>query len=495
MKRILAAFLICIFIITPSNIWAAPPEFSGGVNNEYEYEEVVFITGTPMRLKGEIDVSEKEKENLITVSYKITLEDKDLGAKLDRKIDFETNLDKRDDKGQTIATTTISKYSESLKIGSDKYELEDFQFSKSDVIDNRPASDFYSGNIKGRKYYKINKDQGEVIIDITGADVGYKNFWGNSETQLIDYVITSKKKTSDDEGKESYDTWEGTIKTSVSDSIIKTLKYSDNEANLSSFNGGHMRVTNEEMVASYEYNLPKMNDGSVVKDKRNSGTIKLSKAMVPKIERLIVPKFKDLGGHWAQDNIEKLYSLDVFDATGSFFAPDAPMSRVEFTKGVIRACDIRTSLDDVKPKKPSKKTPPEVSIFNDVDVKDENYKYIKGGVEKGIVNGANNAFSPKDPLTRAQAITILIRALGFENKAPAPDYYTSFSDDRDIPYWAKDSIYMAREIGLVYGDNGNRVNPNKQMSRAEASAMLIRFLEFLQKDLQRDYRENIIYFR
>jgi len=32
------------------------------------------------------------------------------------------------------------------------------------------------------------------------------------------------------------------------------------------------------------------------------------------------------------------------------------------------------------------------------------------------------------------------------------------------------------------------------MTRAEASAMLVRFLEFLERDLQRDYRENIILF-
>lgn len=485
--------VIVSFIISPNIIWATPPGFSGGVNNEYEYEEVVFITGEPIRLKGEIKVSEREKDNKKSISYTFKLENKDLEAKLDRKINLDINLDKRDDKGQTIAQTSISKYSETLKIGKDKYELEDFQFSKSDVIDNRPAADFYNGNIKGRKYYKVNKDQGEVVVDITGADVGYKNFWGNSETQILDYIITSTRKESDDSDESN--SWEGTVKVSVSDSTTKTLKYSDNEVNFSSFNGGHMRITNQEMVSSYEYNLPKIKDGKVQKDKREKGTIKLSKKMVPKIERLIIPKFRDLGGHWAQEYIEKLYSLDVFDENGDFFSPDIPMSRIEFTKAVIRACDIRTSIDDVKPKRRKRNEPEEKPVFKDLDTKDKDYKYVKSGYEKGIINGQNDLFKPNDSLTRAQAITILIRALGFENKAPNPGYYTNFSDDRDIPYWAKDSIYMAREIGLVYGDKANRINPNKVMSRAEASAMLVRFLEFLQRDLQRDYRENIMYFR
>ncbi|MCL6546071.1 MAG: S-layer homology domain-containing protein, partial [Bryobacteraceae bacterium] len=90
-------------------------------------------------------------------------------------------------------------------------------------------------------------------------------------------------------------------------------------------------------------------------------------------------------------------------------------------------------------------------------------------------------------------VTILIRALGFATKAPNPGYYTDFSDDDDIPSWAKDSIYVAREINLIQGDNYNRINPDEKLTRAEASAMLVRFLEFLQKDLQKDYRDSLIF--
>ena len=67
-------------------------------------------------------------------------------------------------------------------------------------------------------------------------------------------------------------------------------------------------------------------------------------------------------------------------------------------------------------------------------------------------------------------------------------------DDKSIPDFAKDSIYVAREIGLTYGDSLNRVNPGQNVTRAEASAMLVRFLNFLEKDLQKDYRENIMLF-
>ncbi|MGB4509482.1 MAG: S-layer homology domain-containing protein, partial [Syntrophomonadaceae bacterium] len=105
-----------------------------------------------------------------------------------------------------------------------------------------------------------------------------------------------------------------------------------------------------------------------------------------------------------------------------------------------------------------------------------------------------NRFGPDEFLTRAQAITIMVRALGFENMAPTPGYHTSFADDHAIPNWAIDSIYVAREIGLVSGDAYNRINPNQELTRGEASSMLVRFLNFLEQDLQKDYREDLVLF-
>lgn len=494
MKKIITILMI-IVLLTPTTIWANPPAFSGGVNNEYQYEEIVFLTGEPIKFVGTIDKSESEKDNEKTISYKLKLtpEDKSIDAKLDRKITLVTEYTKRDDKGQTVGQTTIDKYSETLKLGKDKYELEDYQLSKSEIIDNRPASDFYSGNLKGRKYYQINKDEGELIIEISGSDVGYKNFWGTTDTQILQYDIVSKKQVEEDDDFEK-SSWHGTVEVQTSDSQTKALRYSNNEANLSSFNGGHIRVTDSEMVSRYEYNLPYKDDDELNDRRRTRGRIELKQKMVPKLERLILPKFKDVEGHWAGNAIKKLYSLDVFDEQSQFFTPNIPITRIEFTRAVVKGCNIRTSLE-VPKKRRGKKEPEEVSPFKDISAKDENYKYIKDALDKKIISGIlDDVFEPEKPVTRAEAITILIRALGFESKAPTPGFYISFSDDNEIPNWARDSIYVAKEIGLIQGNTQNTVKPNKILTRAEASSMLVNFLEFLEKDLQKDYRENIINF-
>lgn len=501
MKKIIAFILGIICLINSGFALAAPAGYSGGVYNEYQYEEIVFVTGKPVKFSGDLKITEREKEEkqekTLTLKFDLTAKDEPGKTKLKRSMTFITEYDEKSGKGQAVGNTYISKYSEKIEFGKEKYELEDFQFSRSDVIDKRPASDFYSGNFKGRKYYKINKNEGEVIIEITGGNVGYENFWGSTETQIIEYEITSERDIEDEdedgEKEKKRVKWQGSVRTQISDSTIKSLVYSDNEASLSSFQGGYTRTTNREMVSKYEYDLPKMEENIPNRSKRNRDTIRLSAKMVPLLERLTVPKFRDTAGHWARNHIEKLYSLDVFDTSQTFFTPEIPMTRGEFTKGVIRACDIRTTTEGKRKNDRRRKKDLEISPFRDVEAEDPDYEYIKGGLDKGIIAGvAKDLFKPKTPLTRAQAITILIRALGFTNKAPTPGYYTEFADDHKIPGWAKDSIYVAREIHLIEGDEYNRVNPDKIMTRAEASAMLVRFLEFLQKDLQIDYRENII---
>lgn len=248
------------------------------------------------------------------------------------------------------------------------------------------------------------------------------------------------------------------------------------------------------MFSHYDFDMPRMVDGQP-RSSRYRSSIELEKEMSPRIERLIVPKFRDVPGHWAQDEIEKLYSLNVFEGNSSFFAPDSPMTRVDFTRAIVKGANMRVSLEEPKRTSGSRSKAAEVSPFKDVPVNSPDYSYIKDGVARGIISGISDSeFGPQLFLTRAQAITIMIRALGFESKAPTPGFSTSFADDYLIPEWAKDSIYVAREIGLVTGDNYNRINPDQVLTRAEASSMLVRFLNFLEQDLQKDYREDLVLF-
>jgi len=182
-------------IIYPVQALAAPLDFGGGVSDEYEYEEIVFLSGTPIKFVGTFTVTERNRGNVTDLGYKFVLspEDKTIKGKLDRKMNYEIVNENFSEKGQTVAEATVNSYRETITIGEDKYTLSDYQFSKSDIIDNRPASDYYSATIISRKLYEINKDEGRVSVETSGGSVGYKNFWGSTETQILDYMMDTER--------------------------------------------------------------------------------------------------------------------------------------------------------------------------------------------------------------------------------------------------------------------------------------------------------------
>ena len=501
MKRLIILLLLFVFLWgNNSAAYAVPTDFNGGVNNEFAYEEWVFVSGQAIKFVGSFTITEKERNNQKTISYKfqLTPDDKSISAKLDRNTTFSIDYSPRTDKGQTISHTKLDSYKETINIDGVRYELDDYQFNKSDAIDNQPASDFSLGTFEGRKYYTINRNQGHLIVTVSGGEAGYDNFWGSTHTQIINYFYDSARTilAGGDNNETENANWTGTVRVNVTDSVVKSLRYDDNTPVLSSFAGAHMRVTNQETSSILIYDMPRIDaDGYPHPSRRDQYTVTLAKQMVPIIDKLIIPKFRDLGGHWAEDHVNKLYSLDVFAENSAFFVPDIPITRLEFIRAVVKACDIRPSAPATRSRVSARRAPPEVSPFNDFEAGNPDYVYVKSALEKGIASGVSDStFSPGSNLTRVQAVTILIRALGYDSVAPTPGYFTTFFDNDQIPGWGIDGVYMAQRIGLISGDFNNRFNPNQPMTKAEAAAMLVRFLEFLHIDLQKDYRENIVLF-
>lgn len=470
-KKMIFIFILFVALFVKAEMtYAKPPDFHGGVLNEYMYEEISFLTGYPVKFSGKAVVTEKENKDKLTTTYRFTLTSV-AGDKLTRSVSYEADLTKHEDKGQITSKSTVKSYSETITMfKGEVYKLDDYQFSQGIITDNRPATDFYSGNIIGRKIYKTKLNT-LITIQMSGKNMGYKNFWGATETQLMDYEIISGRDSS-------------FITSKVSDSKSRTLTYEPHDPDLSSFKGGYVVTSTSNMVGAYTYNIPDQNGN-------RTGTIEIAQENVPIVERLIVPKFRDLAKHWAREEIESLYSLGILDEDSQFFSPNTPLNRYQYTVGILKAVDLRVAE---VPKNTSKKTPPRKPIFKDLDIKEKDYLYIESGVEKGLIAGVgSNMFMPNSSITRAQAAVILVRALGMEGRAPDPGYHTGFKDDKAIPNWSKDSVYIANELGLIYGDDLNRFNPNKPLTRAEGSALIVRFLDFLEHDLKENYREDMMF--
>lgn len=468
------AAILLVFTLTTPTANAKVPDYYGGVFDEYSYQEYFFLSGYPILFTGKPTITEKESKNQLTSTYKFTLTSSD-GDKLTRSIVYVSDLKNHETKGQITSNTKVKSFSEKITTAADKatYTLDDYQFSQGSVMDNRPATDYYSGNLVGRKIYLKNYKSGtttvneKITVFISGREVGYKNFWGSTDTQIIENEIVSDAGTF-------------FVTSKVSDSKSRTLEYEPHTPSLSSFVGGHSVVSNSNIISEYKYNMPYH---------AGTGTLYLNKEKTPTIERLIVPKFRDIANHWSKPNIEKLYSLGIFDESSSFFSPDAPMTKYQFTAGVAKAVDLRVLEQKTTARAPAK------AAYSDLDPKDPDYLFIDSALKKGIVSPVSTElFGAKQSITRAEAATIIVRSLGLEGRAPSPGYKTSFIDDNKIPKGAKDSIYVAAELGLIDPDKKNRINATEVLTKGKASQLLVRYMNFLESDLKQNYRDDMFYF-
>jgi hypothetical protein len=475
--------------------------FAGGVKDDYTYKEMLFITGEPIQVEGTVNIRERQKGNTVTTTYTYDLKNIDKNVTLKRRVSFVTNQLQKPEKHQTIDTTTLDRYSERITAGSDRYNLEDYQFSRSIVHDNRPAVDFYSGNLSGKKTYSININQGTVTVDTKGDTiVGYKHHWGASETYILTQDINSEKNTvyTDVYGKQQTENakWDGMVTLKLSSTDKKDFTYIENKPTNISFRGGLLQTEKQENIVQYDYDLPTFDDNGIPDNRdrnKDEGNIRMD--TLPTQKRLVLPNLKDIQGHWAEESIFTLYSIEVFDDPSPYFGPGLPMTRGEFAKAVVRAIsdigNTQTTTNNRTVNRNQNTQP--AAIFQDIKSDDDMYKYVKFVKDNGIMNGiSSDFFSPEGVLTRAQAVTILIRSLGLQDLAPSPPYKTQYTDDDKIPLWAKDSIYVASEIGLLKGDPYGRVNPNAPMTKAEAATFIYRFIQHIKDEITVDYRERLI---
>ncbi len=468
----LLVVLLAFFIIyLPEKSSAEIVDLTGGIKNEYIYEEYVFVTGSPLKFTGkgkDIKVTVKDSGGKRTETYSLKLTGPN-NATLTRNFTYVSDISRFETIGQNTTIGEVTKFNEKIKVGGVEVNLVDYQLSKSQVTDSQPASDYTSGNVIMRKIYELKAENGslaKLTVHGNGQFLGYDNFWGATQTQLMDF---------------EYEYWNGqvgTVTNRTSHTSSKILNYEPNLASLGSFDGGYSVNVEADTITEYTYDLPS-----------GKGSVDGSQVYMPKVQRLIVPKFRDLSTHWAKAHVEKLYSLGILSDKSNFFSPNTPMLRYDFAIAIGKAVDLRVELEETK-----KATQTKPTLFKDVKRTRLDYGYLVAANKKGIINGNQNGeFTPDRPLMRQQAAAMIVRALGLEGKAPDPGYKTHYLDDDKISDYARDAVYVASELGIMTGSNGN-FDPFGKLTRAQSAKIIERFLEYLESDLKQNYRDDILFF-
>ncbi|ADL11884.1 S-layer homology domain-containing protein [Acetohalobium arabaticum] len=167
----------------------------------------------------------------------------------------------------------------------------------------------------------------------------------------------------------------------------------------------------------------------------------------------------DIEGHWANTHITELLADNILSTYyDGQFKPQQPITRGEFAVGLAKGLDL-----DV------------VSVTNLTDIQSHPAKgYIAALVHQEIITGyPDNTFRPERQISRAELVTMLMRALEL-NKTETEINLKGINYD-DIPaedYWANNFINLASRLEIIDGYPDGSFRPNNKVTRAEAAKML-----------------------
>ena len=106
---------------------------------------------------------------------------------------------------------------------------------------------------------------------------------------------------------------------------------------------------------------------------------------------------------------------------------------------------------------------------------------IESMASRGFIQGVSETmFDPKNEITRAEFLVMLVRALELEGSGEGR---SAFGDVTSSAYYYKD-VQIAAELGLVQGVGGNRFSPDTPMKRQDMMLMTERALEATGKKLE-----------
>ncbi|MFC5404907.1 invasin domain 3-containing protein [Cohnella soli] len=182
----------------------------------------------------------------------------------------------------------------------------------------------------------------------------------------------------------------------------------------------------------------------------------------------VTPTFSDIRSHWARTDIVELAGRMIVNGTDAQrFSPDTAITRAELAALVARALGLPAIQN--------------TSGFSDV-AKDSWYSGAVNAVQaSGIMGGLKDGiFGPSRIVTRQEAIVTIVRALQFveggsSSTTGEPVDLSAYVDGNQVADWAKEAVRAAIGNGLLKGD-GNRLLPDKPLTRAETAALLGRML-------------------
>ncbi|AFZ11209.1 S-layer domain-containing protein [Crinalium epipsammum PCC 9333] len=176
--------------------------------------------------------------------------------------------------------------------------------------------------------------------------------------------------------------------------------------------------------------------------------------------------FSDVpSNYWANDFIQALAARNIIAGfTDGTFRPETPVTRAQFAAMISKAfqqSNIRTAV-------------------NFVDVPSNYWATgaIRDAYEMGFLTGyPGNVFRPNQNIPREQVLVSLANGLNLTASGSTSNSLNLFTDATDVSNYARNSIAVAAEKGLVVSyPNVSLLNPRQTATRAEVAAFIYQAL-------------------
>jgi hypothetical protein len=100
--------------------------------------------------------------------------------------------------------------------------------------------------------------------------------------------------------------------------------------------------------------------------------------------------------------------------------------------------------------------------------------YIATAVANGIISGySDTIFGPDDPITREQMAVMIVQAAKLSKMLNGK----TFADSSAISAWAKDAVSTASGNSIIAGYADNTFRPQNYASRAEAVTVIVKIMK------------------
>ncbi len=186
--------------------------------------------------------------------------------------------------------------------------------------------------------------------------------------------------------------------------------------------------------------------------------------------------FEDVKGVSGEKEIIQLAQLGIFDTTSGKFNPQAPITRAEFVRWLVRA---NNTIFAGSPDKTIRLPETGKAAFSDVPPTHPDFRYIQGMTNAGFVIGNDaKTFKPNQILTREQMLAIKVAL----DHRVAIDRYTggppgAWTDSNKISkqYWPAiyvESVFQNKaNVGRTFGTI-KTLKPQAPVTRAEAAVCI-----------------------